>query len=160
MSDKCPNCGSGSLQRTSLLAGYRMLCRSCGSILSRDRKATVFVPTRSRPAEVLELPDGGGCWFTPGHPRGVEIFSWQGKPFMYTADGCRHYCEKGQWSRAVPPIIAPAKPDPDPDAEKLRRMADYSSGALVFPISRELAEQFRRIADDLERLKRDAKERA
>lgn len=147
MSDKCPNCGSGEThQETHTLERW---CLECGTLYYGDGSKTQHVPTRSRPAEVKELPDAEGWWWTYD----AKLQNW----FLIEVDDASVW-RKDRYVRAVPPIIAPAKPDPDPDAEKLRRMADYSSGALVFPISRELAEQFCRIADDLERLKREAKE--
>lgn len=135
MSDKCPNCGSGEWIWHANLSQHR--CSYCGAWWYKAE--CTFVPTRSRPDEVLELPDVDDYWWYRKRPTDDWI---TGRFGPSSNRGL------GQYVRAVPPIVAPAKPEPDPDAEWLRYR-----GMCIEDCTR-----FSRIADDLERLKREAKE--
>lgn len=156
MSSNCPNCGSGETEKPD---EQPHRCVECGTqwwLNNSSKPIMVWVPTRSRPAEVLELPDAEGCWWTVERKMYIEVFLDGGKrPYSFSRQGVRCYCPTGRYVRCVLPVIAPAKPepDPDPDAELLRTMGDvnYVHDSVTH-------RALYRIAADLERLRREAKE--
>lgn len=117
MSDVCPNCGSEDLD---FLRGYeikRLWCTDCGSLWWQgSNSGDLYVPNRSLPAEVLELPDADGQWWyypKDGEPAVFNVKFLDSAPAQPVFCMSHNPCLKGQYVRCIPPIVKPPVRDAD-----------------------------------------------
>ena len=127
----CPNCGNEELE---VLVNNGRWCIDCGTKWVMGSRADV--PRRSQPAEVLELPNVHDWWW---YRKDNEWNSWR-----VTNAGPQSHYGKGQYVRAVPPLVKPTPPDAD--AEWLRNWIEANPSA--FNVAQ--LNTLRHIADRLE----------
>lgn len=152
---KCPNCQSGDFQNLccSNLDTQRLACSECGTRWWEDGSFEPIVPRRSQPVEPLELPDGPGWWWC-GFPPEKLIQVWERNGRFYLS--CRTGDDplpRGQYVRAVPPIVA--QPNRDEDLDYVRSLVGVLSDAsnLSVRVPKAELDRLRRIADRLDQVK-------
>lgn len=141
----CPNCGSNCTEFCGSMVQQR--CSDCGTWWSPNTGEVLFVPERSRPVEVLELPNDEGDWRDGESKVIVSYRQWHDVKKCYEwivvcghregrADGLNralNFAEvpRGQYVRCVTPLVKPQAKDPD--AEWIRNTLvhhySYSDGA-------------------------------
>lgn len=151
MSDVCPNCGSEDLD---CIHGYeikRLWCTDCGSLWWQgSNSGDLYVPRRSQPAEVLELPDADGQWWyypKDGEPAVFNVKFLDSAPAQPVFCMSHNPCLKGRYVRCIPPIVKP--PVRDADAEYLQYFLYRLCKGSTTPTGWE--ERFRQIITRLER---------
>lgn len=137
MEAKCLNCGSDNVGKWD--SGPYCRCNECGTMF--DAVGRSWVPRRSQPATVLELPDADGYWWW-----------WDQSEKWWRIVHCTKMSHRGtgRYVRALEPIV---EPEPvDADAEWLRQVAAWCNmETQKWPGSRgEMSGELRRIADRLE----------
>lgn len=136
----CPNCGSVEFHSWATTKWVR--CHDCGTMEHEETKMCC-VPTRSRPPEPAAISDADVMKFLVGCYHMAGTSSHIPGPRPTNEDVERLWAKVSQ-----PPIDPPAKVEPDDDATWLRNRGMYLEDCT----------RFCRIADDLERLRREAKE--
>ena len=123
MAERCPNCGSGEMCKENILEKW---CAECGTLFFDDG-SELHVPHRSRPAEVLEQITGNkDWWWRRDHINEIAVDGWI--PIYAPKDWVSN---RGQYVRAVPPIVAP-NPKPaisDADVIKFLRGCYWMAGS-------------------------------
>lgn len=141
----CPTCDSNCNEFCGSMVQQR--CSDCGSWWSPNTGEVLFVPERSKPVEVLDLPDlDGGWWhleyYGKWKVRDIEFHA--GKPFFSDVQvRPRLWCLPGRYVRCIPPIVPPPVRDADEVYWK-------SLNAAVDDLAATVAALSSRIADHLE----------
>lgn len=150
--ETCPNCGSGDYQN---LQSQRRACDECGTRWWVDMDFPPMIPRRSQPAEMLELPDSEGQWWyyrDDCEPAVVAVRFLDSAPAQPVFCMTHNPCPRGQYVRAVAPLVKPPVRDADLDLDYIRSLVGVLSDASNLSVNVPKAEldRLRRIADRLE----------